>query len=151
MIKLNKILCAAAFLFPMAAFACSEHASHEGTMCKCATQKCKSSKPAPALFPKKEAVSHDAHAAHAVNDFQSENNVAMLEMHKNMHDVKFSNNNDVDFMAMMIPHHEGAIQMAEIVLKTSTDKEVRNLAQGIITDQKNEIELMKYLIKEKSK
>ena len=47
-----------------------------------------------------------------------------------------------DFMTMMIPHHQGAIDMAKSILLNTQDPEVRNLAQGIITEQANEIRLM---------
>ena len=43
---------------------------------------------------------------------------------------------------MMIPHHQGAIDMARALLLTMKDPELRNLAQGIITEQQNEIRLM---------
>jgi uncharacterized protein (DUF305 family) len=49
---------------------------------------------------------------------------------------------DHDFITMMIPHHQGAIDMAKAVLLYSQDPEMRNLAQGIITEQQNEIKLM---------
>lgn len=81
--------------------------------------------------------------------FQNKNNMAMADMHRGMAEVKFTNNDDVDFMALMIPHHEGAIKMAEIILQTSNDKEVRNLAHGIITEQRNEIRIMQHLIEAK--
>jgi uncharacterized protein (DUF305 family) len=42
----------------------------------------------------------------------------------------------------MIPHHQGAIDMAKSILLNTQDPEVRNLAQGIITEQANEIRLM---------
>lgn len=83
--------------------------------------------------------------------FKDANNVAMMDMHNSMASVKYINNNDVDFMALMIPHHEGAIKMAEIILNTSEDTEIRNLAQGIITEQKNEINIMKHLIEARVK
>lgn len=47
-----------------------------------------------------------------------------------------------DFVTMMIPHHQGAIDMAKAVLLYSQDPELRNLAQGIITEQQNEIKVM---------
>jgi len=47
-----------------------------------------------------------------------------------------------DFLTMMIPHHQGAIDMAKAVLLTTKDPELANLAQGIITDQENEIRVM---------
>ena len=47
-----------------------------------------------------------------------------------------------DFVSMMIPHHQGAIDMAKALLLYTQDPELRNLAQGIITEQQNEIRLM---------
>lgn len=47
-----------------------------------------------------------------------------------------------DFITMMIPHHQGAIDMAKAVLLYTRDPELRNLAQGIITEQQNEIRVM---------
>ena len=48
-----------------------------------------------------------------------------------------------DFVTMMIPHHQGAIDMAKALLLRTRDPELRNLAQGIITEQQNEIEVMR--------
>lgn len=47
-----------------------------------------------------------------------------------------------DFITMMIPHHQGAIDMAKAMLLNTKDPELRNLAQGIITEQQNEIRVM---------
>ena len=47
-----------------------------------------------------------------------------------------------DFVTMMIPHHQGAIDMAKALLLTTKDPELRNVAQGIITEQQNEINIM---------
>ena len=47
-----------------------------------------------------------------------------------------------DFVTMMIPHHQGAIDMAKAVLLYTKDPELKNLAQGIITEQQNEIRIM---------
>lgn len=47
-----------------------------------------------------------------------------------------------DFVTMMIPHHQGAIDMAKALLLTTKDPELRNVAQGIITEQQNEIKIM---------
>ena len=47
-----------------------------------------------------------------------------------------------DFIAMMIPHHQGAVDMAKALLLYTKDPELRNVAQGIITEQQNEIKIM---------
>lgn len=47
-----------------------------------------------------------------------------------------------DFVTMMIPHHQGAVDMAKALLLYNNDPELKNLAQGIITEQQNEIRLM---------
>jgi len=47
-----------------------------------------------------------------------------------------------DFVTMMMPHHQGAIDMAKALLLYAQDPELKNLAQGIITEQQNEIRIM---------
>ena len=49
---------------------------------------------------------------------------------------------DQDFVAMMLPHHQAAIDMAKTELKYGTDPELRTLAESIITTQQAEIERM---------
>ncbi len=66
---------------------------------------------------------------------------ASMKMHKDMA-IVFTGNADVDFAKGMIPHHQGAIDMATIVQKYGNDAEVRKLATGIITSQKTEIAQM---------
>lgn len=68
-------------------------------------------------------------------------------MHKSM-DIKFTGDADKDFLASMVPHHQGAIDMAEVVLQHGKNPKVRQLAQEIITMQKKEIADMKQLLKE---
>jgi uncharacterized protein (DUF305 family) len=46
---------------------------------------------------------------------------------------------DRDFVAMMTPHHQGAIDMARIYLRTGRDPQIRRLAQKIIADQEREM------------
>ena len=68
-------------------------------------------------------------------------------MHKSM-DIKFTGDADKDFLAAMIPHHQGAVEMAEVVLQHGKNLKIRQLAQEIITMQKKEIAEMKQLLKE---
>jgi uncharacterized protein (DUF305 family) len=66
---------------------------------------------------------------------------ANAKMHKDMM-IVLSGNADVDFAKGMIPHHQGAIDMAEIVLKYGKDAEVKKLANTVIAAQKTEIAQM---------
>ncbi len=73
---------------------------------------------------------------------------AMARMHYAMRAVKPTGNPDRDFAAMMIPHHQGAIDMAEIELRFGTDERLRRLAQGIIVEQRQEIAVMRKILSE---
>jgi len=66
----------------------------------------------------------------------------MEKMMGDMHRAGESGNPDVDFLAMMIPHHEGAIDMARLALIHGTDPLVRQLAEDIIAGQTTEIAAM---------
>ena len=50
---------------------------------------------------------------------------------------------DRDFVRMMIPHHQGAIEMARLLLKYGRDQRLRRLAQSIIVEQGQEIAYMR--------
>ncbi len=67
---------------------------------------------------------------------------ANAKMHKDM-TIQFSGNADVDFARGMIPHHQGAIDMAEIILEFGKDASVKKLANEIIAAQKIEIAQMR--------
>ena len=67
---------------------------------------------------------------------------AMAVMDHGMRAAPMNGVPEHDFVTMMIPHHQGAVDMARALLLTTKDAELRNLAQGIITEQQNEIRLM---------
>jgi hypothetical protein len=66
---------------------------------------------------------------------------AVARMHVAM-DVPFSGDADRDFARMMIPHHQGAIDMALAELRYGKDKRLKRLAQEIVVDQQQEITVM---------
>ena len=67
---------------------------------------------------------------------------AMAVMDYGMRTAPMNGEPDHDFVTMMIPHHQGAIDMAKALLLHTQDPELRNLALGIVTEQQNEIRLM---------
>ena len=66
---------------------------------------------------------------------------AMKTMMSGMH-VKPTGRPDADFALMMIPHHQGAIDMAKVELQYGTDPELRQLATDIVSAQEKEIAQM---------
>ena len=71
---------------------------------------------------------------------------AMNKMHEDMAGEQ-TGNADADFMRGMIPHHQGAIDMARIVLEKGADPEVKALAQKVIAAHESEIAEMKDWLK----
>jgi uncharacterized protein (DUF305 family) len=65
-----------------------------------------------------------------------------------MHTAPQTGDPDHDFVTMMIPHHQGAIDMAKALLLYGKDPQLRRLAQEIITDQQSEIQLMQLWLKQ---
>ena len=68
---------------------------------------------------------------------------AMQKMNRDMAAQPTTGNTDQDFVAMMIPHHQGAIDMARAELATGKDPEIRKLAEDIIKAQEKEIQQMR--------
>src|SRR5262245_34138996 len=82
-----------------------------------------------------------------VTSFLAENTVAMEKMMTGMH-VAPTGDIDADFAAMMIPHHQGAIDMAVVFLRYGKNEQLRRLAQEIIVEQQREIAAMKLALGE---
>ena len=72
-------------------------------------------------------------------------------MHDAIASIKSSGDSDVDFVKLMLPHHQAAIDMAKIQLIYAKSPEMRRLAQEIIIDQQSEIQLMQLWLKQHSK
>jgi hypothetical protein len=74
--------------------------------------------------------------------FKAENDAAMEKMMAGMA-IKPSGDIDRDFAEMMISHHQGAIDMAEVELRHGSNEQLRRIAQEIIVDQQQEIVAMR--------
>jgi uncharacterized protein (DUF305 family) len=79
----------------------------------------------------------------SVASFAAGMDAGMDRMMRDMHAPGYTGNTDIDFLAMMIPHHEGAVEMARLLLVHGRDPLTRELAEGIIANQVVEIEGMK--------
>ena len=73
---------------------------------------------------------------------------SMDKMHMAMGAIERSGNDDVDFVRLMLPHHQAAVDMARTQLLYGKDPQMRGLAQKIIADQQSEIALMQRWLKQ---
>ena len=80
----------------------------------------------------------DAQASDATRAFQQGGEKMMKDMGR-----PYTGDADKDFVAHMLPHHEGAVHMAEVQLKYGKDPELRKMARDIIKSQKKEVAFMK--------
>jgi hypothetical protein len=77
--------------------------------------------------------------------YLAENDATMGRMMSAMV-IKPTGDVDRDFVAMMSPHHQGAIEMAQAVLRNGHNEQIRRLAQEIIVTQQQEIAAMRLAI-----
>lgn len=92
----------------------------------------------PAVSEEMQHGDHTGSATPAAEALAAANDKMMTDM-----TVEFSGNPDRDFILMMIPHHQGAIEMAKVEIQYGTDPEIRKLAEGIIAAQEAEIAEMR--------
>ncbi len=118
--KRSKMLAAAAVLVVLGGAAVAQHSGHGSH----------SGHGAPA----KPAASGNAVA----KAFQDVND----KMHRDMN-IPFTGDADADFARGMIPHHQGAVDMARIVLQHGKDPEIRKLAEEVVKTQEAEIRMMR--------
>jgi uncharacterized protein (DUF305 family) len=101
-----------------------------------------------AVRPESVMAQHDHNAAGVANAWAEGDEFAralasgMDKMHRDMMAPLPTGNADVDFLATMIPHHAGAVEMARLVLIHGKDPLVRQLAEEIIAGQQAEIAAM---------
>ena len=106
-----------------------------------------------AIDPQAVVAQHDHHHAGAANiwtqgdEFARALTAGMDKMHRDMMAPSPTGNADVDFLATMIPHHAGAVEMARLVLIHGKDPLVRRLAEEIIASQQAEIVAMQARLK----
>lgn len=93
--------------------------------------------------PDDGTASNEAPASPEYRAFVHEMDAGMRQMMRDMHAAGYTGKADVDFLAMMIPHHAGAVEMARLVLLHGKDPLARQLAEEIIASQSAEIAAMR--------
>ena len=103
-----------------------------------------------------QGTSHGGHSGHAMPTTAAGAETpatkafreANAKMHRDM-DIRFTNDADVDFVKGLIPHHQGAIDMAKALLQHGKDEQTRKWATDVIREQEREIAEMQAWLKKK--
>jgi uncharacterized protein (DUF305 family) len=82
----------------------------------------------------------------STREYKEAHRKMMKDMHK-----PFTGDPDVDFRVHMIPHHQGAVDMAKIALKHAKDPETKKMAEAVIKEQDREVAEMRAWLKKNVK
>ncbi len=138
-----RLMLAASLACSLAAFAATAPAHDMGAMHGMAHDSMTHDSATPAASPAAPPV----FVASSAKPFSTLNDDAMAVMDYGMQHAPMNGQPDHDFVSMMLPHHQGAVDMARAVLLYSQDPEIRNLALGIVAEQQNEIQVMQAWLK----
>jgi uncharacterized protein (DUF305 family) len=100
------------------------------------------------------ATDHSAHGSSKPKGDTGPSSAAFHAINAKMHegmDITFTGNADIDFVRGMIPHHQGAVDMAKTVIAFGKDPQIRKLAEEIVKAQESEIALMQAWLKANAK
>ncbi len=97
------------------------------------------------------ATDHSAHGSSKPKGDAGPSSLAFHAINAKMHegmDITFTGNADIDFVRGMIPHHQGAVDMAKTVIAFGKNPQIRKLAEEIVKAQETEIALMQTWLKQ---
>lgn len=97
----------------------------------------------PSMSSTAEAQSAPASSQSASGDSTAAFKAADERMMKSMEGAAYTGHADDDFVSHMIPHHQGAVDMAEVELRYGKDPQLKKLAERIVASQRKEIQFMK--------